>query len=518
MNLNEYLNSNPEIQHNVKAIIRLQLQKDKINQNTNYNGKEQEIKKIDDKIKINMDLLKQFVKTSYEEVSVDEIQTEMIKLKDKSGNDYDKTQSYKYNYNKALNELEFNMEDKKIELDDEIYNDDNTQDLDDTSDEIEDIEDFEIDNEENEEVNPDITNIKYDSKSDMYFIDTPDGNSEVKNISMNLYEMKESRLRKLYGEDYDDIFNKISENNIKKYDARLLFLLWEKMGKEEAINYLDEFSKGKNADKSKLNYTMKYDIGNVKKNKDLSKKEKKQLLKITKRNKYVAKTGKVKEKKSKKILARAGLVALGLTSLIGATASIREDTKKEALINKNISNTIEPKTDNNNNKFVENKDNVTTSTNFKDKYKVPSTNIEKTDNAINNYVNTKNKEHDEAMKQFKLGSILELGEGINYTEDSMGCGEKGEIGVTPWRPAGQYEVNGISILNEKNEIVTYEINKTDISVQDYIKSNMPKGGKVSFHIMQLKNGEKRPTGWVESEVIYKALDEKYKEQKDVMEL
>ena len=267
-----------------------------------------------------------------------------------------------------------------------------------------------------------------------------------------------------------------------------------------------------NADKESLNYRMIYSISDIQDNKGLSNKEKRKMLKVISSNKYVSEIDNEKEKKSKKILSRIGLIAIGLAGILGiSTVFNKKETKQLAASNKIPAIDVDDRDNElDNNKFSTNSKETT---DFVDRYKVSTEDIEV---ASQNKTKTDiQKIEEEALKQFKLGDSIELGEGINYTEDSMGRGEKGETGVTPWRPAGQYEINGISILNSDNEIVTYVVDKPGVLVQEYIKNNKPEGGKVAFHITQLKDDEKNPTGWVEAETIYKAIVENYKQQNEL---
>lgn len=113
----------------------------------------------------------------------------------------------------------------------------------------------------------------------------------------------------------------------------------------------------------------------------------------------------------------------------------------------------------------------------------------------------------EKIEQLKLGDVLSLKEGFNYAESSLGQGKKGKIGNIPWRPAGEYEINGVSIIDSNNKIVTYAFDKEGLNIKEYIENNLPENGKIAFHVNYLKDGKKKPTGWIVGDEIYEALKE-----------
>ena len=515
MNIKEYVLRNPAIEHYIRAIVRLNMLKKRI-ENGTYKlrslDSKKEIEGIDEKINANLELLKKYVANSYENVEYNELLEGINKLGNSISEKYDGTKSFKENFYNQLENMENDIEtDIDKESKDSLLTDDkDDKEKDDSEkdDEEKDDEGMEID----ETINTvDKLTINYSLKDDAFTCDAPDCETEIKKVPFKLYENNVEDQKRIYGDDYNFIFGEFDEKQLKYMDSRLVFLLWQKMGKEEAKNYLSEFVKGKDADKSKLNYEMVYDVNDIKNETELSKEEKKHLLKVIKHNQYVSENYKNKERNKLRIFSRIGAGFLALLAGIGIGAGIR-NLKQETLKSGNerrISSS-----DLGDNENPENPDNPDKD-DFSNRYKVDNQDLEIITDGGNG--TKEDKIYEEAMKQFKIGNSLELGEGINYSEDSMGRGAKGETGVTPWRPAGTYEVNGISILNSNNEIVTYAIDKTGLSVQDYIKANMPEGGRVAFHIMQLKDGQKRATGWVESEAIYKAVVENYKQQQNAME-
>ncbi len=491
MNFEEFLFLNSEIEHNVRAIVRLQMTKDKLEKRLDKSN-DTLIENLDKKIQVNKELIQQYLKRTYITIGYEEIEENISKLVQQLVNEYDVTKGFKENYFKGLSELEkANAKDEnkvlKEKSDEEGIDKDIDEDIEDDIDE--DIEE-DIDDEN------DKTKIKYTVEDDKYNIEKENVFAE---IPMKIYEHDSDKMKQIYGDDYSEIFKDIDKTKIKYHDPRLLLFLWQKMGKEVANEYLKEFSKKENADKSKLPYEMTYDMKKINNNKTLSKKEKKMLLKIAKKNKNVAVVEQDKKKTVRRVLAgfAAGILALGTS--IGLLSKNEENKFLEQGKGTEYNNTEEPKKGDD----------------FSEKYKVSLDDI---NNELGEELDTEKEKLEigsgqakKLLKEFKLGDTLYLGEGINYSEDSMGGGRKGETGVTPWRPAGGYEINGISILDAENNIVTFSVDQKDLSVLEYIKNNLPKNGRVAFHINKLQDGKSKPTGWVESEKILEALNKKVRE-------
>lgn len=489
MNFNEFLFLNSEIEHNVRAIVRLQMLKGKL-ENQIGESKNTLIGNIDKKIQINKELIQQYLKRSYITISYEDIEGNILKLVQQLLNEYDVTKSFKENYSKSLSEFEkVNVKDENKVVE-EIENIEKDIEQGNEGDLRVDIEDGFDDEEEGK------AKIKYVIENDKYYLEE---SSEFAEIPMKIYEYDLDKIKQIYGDDYDDIFKGVDIKRIKYHDPRLVLFLWQKMGKEVANEYLTEFAKGKKADKSKLSYEITYDMKKISNNKTLSKKERKMLVKMAKKNENVA----ILEQDNKKILGRvlAGVAA----GIFGIGASLGLLTQKEETKSLKMGNKIEKE-----NAEESSKENEPSK--FSDKYKVPSEDIEKElDDVLSAEVKgleIKSEQAQKLLKEFKLGDTLYLQEGINYSENSMGGGRKGETGVTPWRPAGDYEVNGVSILDVENNILTFSVEQKGLNVVEYIKKNLPENGRVAFHISKLQDGDSRPTGWVESDKILEALAKK----------
>ncbi len=126
-----------------------------------------------------------------------------------------------------------------------------------------------------------------------------------------------------------------------------------------------------------------------------------------------------------------------------------------------------------------------------------------------------------SIYNFKLGDTVELGEGIKYSESSDGKGRQGEIGSIPWRPVGEYIIDGIAVLNDKNEIINYVYNEPGVSVKDFLEENSSINTHNAYHISTIpKKGEKKgaQTGWAQENEIRESLVKKYNEGRQAIDM
>ena len=358
------------------------------------------------------------------------------------------------------------------------------------------------------------------------------GINQYKEINPYLLEKEKQQNieEKIYGDDYKEIISKMANKKVKKYyDPNLLKILYNKFGEEVAIQYLQELSKGKKANKDILPYEITYDIKNIKKNKDIkTKKQLKRMLKIARKNKNIATVIDDKTKKLKKGIVGLLATAVGITatsSTIGMLNEGQKNVEKNAISDTEVPGTIthDEKTDNSTIIAYEERESKEDNTSWSDSIKVDS-------NTTTNYAKKQIDDLIKSLESFKLGYSVSLEEGVNYTENSLGEGKQGETGVQ-YRPAGNYIVNGVSIINpSNNQIVTYsnmdlEANVVTISIpgegktidknfnlNEWLKSNLKEGMEVKFHID--KDGTK-PTGWIDSSNIIKALEKSQEQQQDM---
>lgn len=489
MNPSKYLLLNPGIQHNVKAIIRMKMLKAKIEKEINNSSADYRLKKqikfLDEKIKVNFDLIKKYTENSYSDVQFETMQEDIDELYECLEDKYDTNKSFKENYYKALEKIE------ESELEQNKKDNENINETIDKSN-VNTIKNTNGNNMDEEYIyEEDKNSIKYSIKNNTYEIIDE---AVISSLPMNLYYMNEEEKKALYGEDYEDIFKDIDEEKIKYQDSRLLFFLWQKMGKNVAREYLEEFSKGKKANKNNMSYNMLYDMKKIKEDTTLSKDEKKYLMKMVKENKRVATIKYDRNRIWKRVIAAGTAIVLAM----GATAKLVSREKIGQLdkgTNSNSNNEINNASDNKN-KIL----------NFTDRYKL-------TEEQKEQYTESKQESETEKenlkekIEQLKLGDVLSLKEGFNYAENSLGQGQKGEIGNIPWRPAGEYEINGVSIIDSNNKIVTYAFDKEGLNIKEYIENNLPENGKIAFHVNYLKDEKKNPTGWIVGDEIYEALRE-----------
>lgn len=329
-----------------------------------------------------------------------------------------------------------------------------------------------------------------------------EGATEPKEINYNLLNRdKKSEIEKyFYDRDYKEIMERLDNKRVRKsYDPNLLKILYNNMGKDVAVKYLQELSKGRKANKENLPYDITYDIKSLKRNQSLkTKRQLRDMLKIVRRNKYVANIIDRDRKRLK--YGIVGLLAAGvgvISNVQGITNSNGNNPQELLGTTKEYTDSITPEK---NEEQIQDEE----KTKFAESIKVDSAdNIDLAQKQIDDLLNK--------LEEFNLGNKVNLEEGVNYTEDSLGGGNSGTVGKIQWRPAGDYIVNGVSIINPStNEIVTYSFGNDEngnkdpnFSLNKYLRGNVKKGMEVKFHID--KDGTK-PTGWIDSSKIVNSLE------------
>lgn len=329
-----------------------------------------------------------------------------------------------------------------------------------------------------------------------------EGATEPKEINYNLLNRdKKSEIEKyFYDRDYKEIMERLDNKRVRKsYDPNLLKILYNNMGKDVAVKYLQELSKGRKANKENLPYDITYDIKSLKRNQSLkTKRQLRDMLKIVRRNKYVANIIDRDRKRLK--YGIVGLLAAGvgvISNVQGITNSNGNNPQELLGTTKEYTDSITPEK---NEEQIQDEE----KTKFAESIKVDSAdNIDLAQKQIDDLLNK--------LEEFNLGNKVNLEEGVNYTEDSLGGGNSGTVGKIQWRPAGDYIVNGVSIINQStNEIVTYSFGNDEngnkdpnFSLNKYLRENVKKGMEVKFHID--KDGTK-PTGWIDSSKIVNSLE------------
>ncbi|MBE5806186.1 MAG: hypothetical protein E7313_05700 [Clostridiales bacterium] len=347
--------------------------------------------------------------------------------------------------------------------------------------------------------------IKYDGKQNKYSYKNVYGDEVTKQgerkgmASLFNRKKKDNMLISIIGqENFDDIFKNVNRRKVKHYDAALIGILYQNLGIDACKKYLEELSKGVNADYNKLPYSMEYDLTNLDKaigedGKKLGGLLKNNIETMVMRNEHVADV-KERRKGLAKDLMKPLAFLLGLVAGVSALV-INNDKKQEKLPKGNVIQTLENDTTKTNNKQPE-------GPTWRDILRQTESKEE-------------SKEVKEENKKILLGSIIELPEGINYNETSTLDGENsGTIGKNQWRKSGEYMIDGISIVNG-DEIVDYKYSiDPEFDIEKYISDNTKNGEKVRYHIsegnecIQKENGTyvgSRPTGWVDKAEIEKSI-------------
>lgn len=342
-----------------------------------------------------------------------------------------------------------------------------------------------------------------------------DGVVAPKKLNSNLLENdKKAEIEKyFYNDDYEEIMSNLKNRRARKnYDPNLLKILYNKLGKEAAIQYLQELSKGRKANKELLPYEVTYDIKSIKRNKQIkTKKQLRNMIRIARKNKYVANVIERNRHKALKY-GSIGLLAAGIGLISNSQGMTNQISKENEFIGpqNEYSDSITPGED-----AITEKEENNEEKDFKESLKVDvNENIDLAQKQIDDLI--------QKLENIQLGDQVMLEEGVNYTEDSLGGGNSGTVGKVQWRPSGNYIVNGVSIINpETNEIVTYSFGKDEngnlnpeFNLNNYLKDNVKKGMEIKFHID--KDGTK-PTGWIDSSYIVDSLEKSQGQSQEQMD-
>lgn len=320
-------------------------------------------------------------------------------------------------------------------------------------------------------------------------------------------------------------------------DKNLVSFINEVFGKEKAREYVKQWERGLFASKNQLAYTINYDFSKVNNDIDEQKnieESQKRLHKVLKRSKKLISIRDFKLNKfnklpkgtngKKRFLKRTvSLFFAQLLGISGAAGLLNEGSEKNENINNRnflISDNLEYNSEDNYKikedkiQFIEkNTDNKKYDLGVLEKYKLSieqiEKNVDKNDSEVKE--NTINKKEVDDF-DIKMGSVLKLENGIKYSADSRDIQRDYKIGSLEWRPSGNYEINGVSILNKDNQIVDFSIDDDELDIKDFIEKNLENGGRISYHINYIKDGEKHPTGWVDADEIYAMLERQRKER------
>lgn len=364
------------------------------------------------------------------------------------------------------------------------------------------------------------------------------------NLSSSDKMVRDVAVSKLVDANFFNIFDGFNPEKIKNYDAKLIAILYSKFsevygdqakGVEACRAYLKQLELGKNADKSKLPYTIKYNLKSIFKSqfndgKKLSFINKIRFLKMIKANRYVA-TVEPERRINKRWVAL--LAALGIGA--GALALHSGKTQNEQHIQKENKNAIVDTLEEQATKETI----VQSSSKQQNQWNEES--IEKENNSwslsqetlkeIQEHMN-KFKENQENLnknnqEELKFGSVMKLKEGLQFTESVFG-GRVGTVGEESSPKEGFYVIDHVAEISDTAVSNRYglsgKIEKNDENSKQYFHVSYVEGAKTLEEAQKIideqnKNIKDRgvadknivkPRGWVSQETIEKI----FKEQKN----
>lgn len=331
-----------------------------------------------------------------------------------------------------------------------------------------------------------------------------------------------------------DIFSK-SLSSYQDIDKKLVCFIYEVFGKKAVTKYIRQWEKGFWGDKKQLPFTIRYDFSilgsEMEKEKNVIM-NKNRLDKIIKRNKKLSvvdeKTAGLNGRNRKGSIKKKDNFFKRTVAVIKEILGIN-DNSREMLGNGRRNNV----------KMISEKSNIYELNEFKrdeaNSERAYVTKIETISRRSFNNTGSRNEINNELIRTWLekgreqrnqeiaataienvaeaqqkqglcIGNIIKINEPIAYSADSRDKEKNFRIGTFEWRPFGEYEINGVSVINKDNQIINYSMNNKELDVKEFVKSNMQDGGRVNYHISYVMGRDKQPTGWVADTDIYKLMD------------
>ena len=350
----------------------------------------------------------------------------------------------------------------------------------------------------------------------------------------NLESLKNARVSVRQWIRIDGILRKmdVSEkkfNMIKFCDPNLIEILYNKNGMEAVNMYIEQLEKGRKADKSTLPYKMMYNVRSILRNNKLPLKTRITMIKMVRKNKYVAdiKMDSIFLKKGISLLVALGLSLISIPKLLPSITSERSNIKRQNSVSSDTFETdsyregiqksdrlvtVEDETQHGNeNKIINDGIKRETDKNLKD-------------NINNKYMDGRDscniesaKEQTEAQNgnsSIKLGSLIRLKEGTIFTESVYG-GSTGVIGNYLSPSEGIYIIDHLCEVSDQGVINKYslegEINKTEEREKSFIHISFVSGAKTQEEAKKILDEQKangkidaniiQPRGWIKFEIF-----------------
>ena len=330
-----------------------------------------------------------------------------------------------------------------------------------------------------------------------------------KPVAGKKFKSKKKKIRYIEGsfkndkENLKEILGDKKLKDIAKYCDPQLLVMLANINVIYAKQYVRELSKGKDDKKEPVEYSMKYNLKDMRKNHKrtrLSLLQRMRINKMAKKNHEKGVAEYIPDDKSRKwlIFPIVGALAAGGIALANNQKNNEKQVqpKQEYTDTTNPGGNLEKTTGQTTTEHTSERTTTTTKTANKPSVQdVPSA----LDKSV---VDTSGNDRKNENQGLVLGSKVSMPAGVTYTQDSLENGAKGVIGELSYRPEGEYVIDRVALWYDGKLQANLGTAGTDVNQE--IEKIAKKLGVNPSEIVQkahicLGENHDAPTGWIKAD-------------------
>ena len=330
-----------------------------------------------------------------------------------------------------------------------------------------------------------------------------------KPVAGKKFKSKKKKIRYIEGsfkndkENLKEILGDKKLKDIAKYCDPQLLVMLANINVIYAKQYVRELSKGKDDKKEPVEYSMKYNLKDMRKNHKrtrLSLLQRMRINKMAKKNHEKGVAEYIPDDKSRKWLIFPIVGALAAGGIASANNQKNNEKqvqpKQEYTDTTNPGGNLEKTTGQTTTEHTSERTTTTTKTANKPSVQdVPST----LDKSV---VDTSGNDRKNENQGLVLGSKVSMPAGVTYTQDSLENGAKGVIGELSYRPEGEYVIDRVALWYDGKLQANLGTAGTDVNQE--IEKIAKKLGVNPSEIVQkahicLGENHDAPTGWIKAD-------------------
>lgn len=329
-----------------------------------------------------------------------------------------------------------------------------------------------------------------------------------KPVAGKKFKSKKKKIRYIEGsfkndkENLKEILGDKKLKDIAKYCDPQLLVMLANINVIYAKQYVRELSKGKDDKKEPVEYSMKYNLKDMRKNHKrtrLSLLQRMRINKMAKKNHEKGVAEYIPDDKSRKwlIFPIVGALAAGGIALANNQKNNEKQVqpKQEYTDTTNPGGNLEKTTGQTTTEHTSERTTTTKTANKPSVQDVPST----LDKSV---VDTSGNDRKNENQGLVLGSKVSMPAGVTYTQDSLENGAKGVIGELSYRPEGEYVIDRVALWYDGKLQANLGTAGTDVNQE--IEKIAKKLGVNPSEIVQkahicLGENHDAPTGWIKAD-------------------